>query len=82
MSELLLQTIVEKLGVLESLLKQVVADKDETTNQNQWAVQLQAIHADIKKMANQLLLNQDKMTELELNASIERTVTNALKKSN
>jgi hypothetical protein len=65
MSELLLQTIVEKLGMLESLLKQVVAGKD-ATNQSEWIVQLQAFRTDIKKMMEQFLLNQEKMNELEL----------------
>jgi hypothetical protein len=65
MSQLLLQTIVEKLGILESLLKQVVAGKD-ATNQSEWTIQLQALRTDIKKMMEQFLLNQEKINELEL----------------
>jgi septal ring factor EnvC (AmiA/AmiB activator) len=65
MSETLLQTIVEKLGILEALLKQVLAGKDET-NQNQLTVQLHALNADIKKIVKQFLLNQEKINELKL----------------
>ncbi|SRR6266496_1393579 len=65
MSELLLQSILEKLRMIESLLKQGIADKDET-NQNQWAGQLQGIRADLKKMIEQFLLMQEKMSELKL----------------
>ena len=36
------------------------------TNQNQWIVQLQALHTDVKKIIEQFLLIQEKMNELEL----------------
>jgi hypothetical protein len=65
MNELLLQTIVEKLGIFETLLKQVGTDKDEI-NQNQLIQQLQALHAKIEKMNEHFLLNQKRMSELEL----------------
>ncbi len=61
----LIANIVEKLAVFETLLKQIIADKNET-NQNQYSIHLQALHADIKKMIEQFLLNQNKMCELEL----------------
>jgi hypothetical protein len=65
MNELLLQTIVEKLGIFETLLKQVATDKNEIS-QSQWTEQLQTLHEDIKKMNDHSLLNQKRMNELEL----------------
>ena len=65
MSEVLLQTIVEKLATLEMFLRQVATDKDEI-NQNQLIQQLQALHAKIEKMNEHFLLNQKRMSELEL----------------
>ena len=57
MSEILLQTIVEKLRTLETQLKQVNTDKIEII-QNQSIVQLQGLGEDIKKMHEHFLLMQ------------------------
>jgi hypothetical protein len=65
MNEVLLQTVVEKLGIFETLLKQVATDKNEIS-QSQWTEQLQTLHEDIKKMNDHSLLNVKRMNELEL----------------
>src|SRR3954471_3391652 len=65
MSEVLLQTIVEKLATLEMFLRQVATDKNEI-NQGQCTEQLQTLHEEIKKMNEHFLLNQNGMSELEL----------------
>ncbi|SRR6266498_4255776 len=69
MSDLLLQTIVEKLETFETLLKQVATDKS-VIKQNDFVVQLQPLQTDIKKMNEHFLLNQRRMSELELRINI------------
>ena len=82
MNEVLLQTIVEKLGIFETLLKQDATDKNEI-NQSQWTEQLQTLHEDIKKMNEHSLLNQKRIRELELimkalNESLQTPIKNQI----
>ena len=64
MSELLLQTIVEKLEAMELLLKAESADKTDVSSQKQITEQFYQLHKEIRLLPAQLSLSKEQMNEL------------------
>ncbi len=64
MSELLLQTIIEKLEAMELLLKAESAGKSEVALQQQITEQFSQLHKEIRLLPAQLLLSKEQVNEL------------------
>jgi hypothetical protein len=59
MSELLLQTIIEKLEAMELLLKAESADKTDVSSQKQITEQFYQLHKEIRLLPAQLSLSKE-----------------------